>query len=587
MVDVKSKFFKRLEDDISSYLYDSVEVAEGVTFNQHKLIRRIYKFKNRQLKGSKINQDLSYDFYTDIIGPRVDSEVKNLRFDTKHLLLFSQNPTKDFAAVFVANAALKKWLTERGEDVKLKEAVEAFSMDGNVGFKRTGKGYEILDPLNTYIINPLAKTVNETDIVERYEMTASEIMSMSAWDPAAKMRTIENLANKSFSASEDSSDLSSSKPMFEIFEFTGEMSEEEYYSLKGLEGGDEYKYMLVKGVFAGLRSGQSSGNRFVLFCDVLKGDMEDHYIYAHRGRYNKRFWREGLYELLFDYQIRANQITNDLARGLEWASKVVFKSSDRQILENIRADLDNGDVLIAEDISQLEVRIQGADQLIADWNRIMQEADRIANSFEIVRGDALPSGTPFRLGALLDENAGKLYSLLRQKLTLPYKVVFHTWVLRHLVKDLKGQEIFTLVGDTEILDQLREIIVEKWYMDNLVNFPLHTKEVAKAIKAEKLDQMRRIDPTITNSKEIWEGVLPRIMITITGENSNMSDQVQDIINFIGLEQDPERIGFMLDLIYRLRQLPIPPRKEDKPTEVVPVSGAGGAQGLKGQQMAEF
>jgi len=49
--------------------------------------------------------------------------------------LFSTNPRKDFAAVFVSNASLKNWLAENGEGLKLKTAVERFSVAGNVGFK--------------------------------------------------------------------------------------------------------------------------------------------------------------------------------------------------------------------------------------------------------------------------------------------------------------------------------------------------------------------------------------------------------------------------------------------------------------------
>lgn len=104
--ETKSSLFKRMESEIDSYLTSSVELSPEVKFSQYKLINRIYKFRNRDLTGNKINSDLSYNYYYDIIAPRVDSEVKNLRFDTKHILVFSINPRQDFAAVFLANASL-------------------------------------------------------------------------------------------------------------------------------------------------------------------------------------------------------------------------------------------------------------------------------------------------------------------------------------------------------------------------------------------------------------------------------------------------------------------------------------------------
>lgn len=547
------------------YLSASVELSPGVNFSQYKLINRIYKFRNRDLTGNKINSDLSYDYYFDIISPRADSEVKNLRFDTKHILLFSQNPRQDFAAVFLANASLKSWMAEDGEDEKLKAAVEEFVTNGNIGFKRVDGGYEIVDPLNTVITNIRAESIEDTDIIERHEMTASGLKRMSAWDQDAVSKVISDLGNKSFKSAENTTPTESTGKKYEIYEFTGEVSEKEFNASKGIEEGDEHTYFLAKIIVAGLRENKT-GKKYTLFAEKLDGEMCDHYIYAHRGRYEGRFWRIGMYELLFDHQIRANEIGNQLARGLEWASKVIFRSKDSKVLQNIRADMDNGDVVITEDLAQVEVRMQGLDQLIADWNRVMNDADRLSNSQEVVRGESLPSGTPFRMGLLMDENAGKLFILLRQKIALPYQRVFREWVLPELVKDLKAKDIFRLVGDNDILDQFREILVESWYADNLVTIGPHTKQTAEAIKAEKMDELRRVDPAIKNAKEIWEGVLPRIFVTITGENSDIQDQLQDLLTMVQIEQDPERIKWILDTMYKARGIPIPPATPPAPAQ---------------------
>lgn len=565
MPETQSTLFARLESEISSYLSRSIEISPGVTHSQYSVINRIYKFRNRDLSGTKINSDLSYNYYFDIISPRADSEIKNLRFDSKHIMVFSRNPIKDFAAVFLSNASLKAWMAENGEDVKLKSAVEEFVSNGNIGFKKVNGGYEIVDPLNTYITNPRAENVDDTDIIERHEMTASALKRMSQWDQDKVDEVIKDLGNKVFKSAALTTPAETSGKKYEIFEFTGEISEQEFNQVKGIEGGDEQTYFLAKIVIAGLQEG-GKGEKYTLFAEKLGANenISDYYIYAHRGKYEGRFWRVGMYEQLFDHQIRANEIGNQLARGLEWASKTIFRSKDSKVLQNIRADMDNGDVIITDDLSQVEVRMQSIDQLIADWNRLMNDADKLSNSYEVVRGEALPSGTPFRMGMLMDQNAGKLFTLLRQKLTLPYKRVFREWVLPELLKDMKGKDVFRFVGETDILDQLREIIVESWYASNLVAIGPHTKETAIAIKQEKLDELRKTDPAIENSKEIWDGVQPRLFVTITGENYEISEQIQDLIQLVGLEQDPERINWILDNIYRARNIPIPPKKQEQP-----------------------
>ncbi|KKL85289.1 hypothetical protein LCGC14_1956210, partial [marine sediment metagenome] len=551
--------FTRMETEITNYRARKIELSEGVFFSQYRTIQRIYKFKNRDLSGSKLNEDLSYNYYFDITAPRADSETKNLRFDTKHILVFSQNPRGDFPAVFISNAMIKKWMSENGEDDKLKASIEEFTANGNIGFKKVAGGYEAVDALNTSVTNQKAETVDDTDLIERHELTASQIMAMDGWDEGAKEETIKELGNKMFKATEYTTQVETTAKRYEVFEFTGEISEFEFNELsEGNEEGDKNKYILAKVIVAGLRSqGESGGTnkKYTLFAEELSGVMSDHYLYAHRGKYEGRFWRVGMYELLFDHQIRANEIGNQLARGLDWASKVVFKSSDSRVLQNIRADLDNGDVVIADDLDQVEVRMQGMDQLIADWNRLIADANSLSHSTEVVTGESLPSGTPFRLGALLDQNAGKMFVLLRQKITLPYRRVFKDWVLKDLLKDLKSKDIFNLTGDAEVVDQLRMIMVETWYIENLVAMGPHNKAVADAIKEEKMEELKQVDPTIENSKEIWEGVFKRLFITITGENSDMADNIQDIVNLLSLEKDPGRIAYLLDSIYKIRGIP--------------------------------
>lgn len=566
-----SGLFGRIKSEVTAYITQKVELSPGVFFSQNDLINRIYKFANHDHSGEKINTDLSYNYWFDIISPRIDSEVKNLRFDTKNVMVFSQNPRKDFAAVFVSNASLKSWLAENGEDIKLKSAVEKFSSNGNIGFKVVNGGYEFLDDLNTYVTNQRAETVDDTDIIERHEMTASQLKKMSVWDQEKVDIVIKDFGNKFFSSTSETTPTTSTGNRYEIFEFTGEMSEKEYYQAIGKEGGSSSKFLLAKVIIAGLQKNKI-GEETVLFCEKLKGRVSNYYIYAHRGRYLGRFWRVGMYELLFDHQIRANEIGNGLARGLEWASKTIFKSKDKQILQNIRADLDNGDVITTDDLSQVSVRMQGTDQLIADWNRLMNDADRLANSYDVVRGESAPSTTPFRMGLLMDQNAGKLFVLLRQKITLPYKRVFREWILPELIKDMKAKDVFRFTGEEDILEQLREMIVDSWYSDNLVKIGPHTMETAEGIKQEKLDEIKKVDPSFSNAKELWEGIYPRLLVTITGENSNMADHLQDLMALIPLEQDPERIAWILDEMYKIRGIPIPPKKKEPP-QILPTQAA--------------
>ena len=57
---------------------------------------------------------------------------------------------------------------------------------------------------------------------------------------------------------------------------------------------------------------------------------------------------------------------------------------------------------------------------------------------------------------------------------------------------------------------------------------------------------------------MWKGALPRIQITITGENYDVSENLQTIASVLPFEQDLGRRTFLLDTIYTSKGIPVPP-----------------------------
>ena len=554
--------FATIEQELTDYLGAAIEIAEGITYSQYKLVRRIYLFKNKVYPRGKIDKQGNYKYWFDIIKPRMDNEVKNIDIDTKDILVFSDNPVKDFAPVFISNAAMKDWLWETGRAEEMNAVAELFSGDGNVLFKKVKGGYETCDPLNTYITIQTARTVDDTAIIERHQLTQSEIRAKEGiWDHDAIEAVIKNCGDRTFSPTKRTGLRNTTNPYYEIYERTGEITERALFEAQKREDsetGSETKYVLAKLIVAGMKKG-GKDEKYVLYAEALGNKkMSDLYVEAHRGAYKGRWWREGMYELLFDHQVRANEIGNQLARGLEWASKTFFKSADVRTIQSLKTDLLNGDIIRSDDLSQVEVRMQGLDQLIADWNRLMADADAIANSFEVISGDSLPANTPFRLGQLLDVNATKLFVFLREKLGVSYQRIFKNWILPELVKDLRGRDIIRITGNADLLNQFYEIAAENWYIENLVKIGPHTPETAMLLKSEKVEELKRTDPLIQNSREIWDGVIGRMFIAITGENSDLGEQLETLANLLQYEQDPARRAYLLDTIYKTKGIPVPP-----------------------------
>ena len=534
-----SSILIKIKKEISNYETGQVPICDGYYFSAYKLNRRITLFKNNIYPTGKIDSQGNYKYYFDVIAPRADSEIKNVDFDTANILLTS-DVKADAGRILISNQRLNLFLNETGQAAKLNEAVERGTEWGDLVAKKLKGDYRLLELNNFYVLNQIAETLDDSDVIEKEVMYSSDLRKrIGIWDNVKEL--LESAKKKD----------NASSPEFYIYERNGEMTEKEFNESKGLEGGDENKYILTKAIVGGAEKGDPTE---VLFISEIK---EKPYKEYHRGKFSGRWRRVGMYELLFDIQTRANEIGNQIARGLEWSSKTIFRSADRVLAQNILTDLQNGDVIKSKDLTQINVRMEGLDQLMADWNRLMLLADKLANSFEIVTGGNLPSGTPFALGNLQNANANKLFDFIREKLTITFTDIIGEWVLPDIIKDLKSLDVVKLTNDAGMLQRYNSMVVDEWYINNLVALPPHSAEMAVAIKAEKSKElMLNKELMIKLSNKMWEGFKPRVKVVITGENYNLASDLETLKSFIALEQDPIRRTALIEMAMRKKNIDI-------------------------------
>ena len=539
MADIIKAIGREIED-----YNEPIDLSEGVSFSQPKLVKKISQCEAQVFPKGKKDSQGKYKYWFDIITPRVNAEVKNIDFDTKDAIVYSDH-FGDKLAVLLSNFELSNFLRDANKGEEFNNNIETFSSWGNVVWKKTKEGYEEVDLKNFYVLNQTAKTLDDSDVIERHILTQADLRAKKgAWENVDAV--IKDCGDRFFSSTRKSRDIDKSSPSYEIYERNGEVSEADLFKVKGMQGGDPDKFILAKIIspVAGIEK-DGEGKKYCLFAQEIS---EKPYKEAHRGRYKGRWFREGMYEILFDCHVRANEIGNQLARGLEWASKTFFRTSDTLIIQNALTDLRNGAIIRAKELSQVETRMQGFDQLIADWNRNIRHADELANSYEVVTGESLPSGTPFRLGAMLNQNANKLFDFLREKLAIALEDLFNEWIIPKVMRKTRAKKVIELTGSGEALKEYREMLVNAWYVGNLLSFPPHSSEQAVALKAIKSQELARDKGAMAKIEEgFWEGFKPRARVIISGENVNLARDLTTLATFIQLEADPLRRSHLVEL----------------------------------------
>lgn len=576
----KSALATQIESEIKDYFTRTVSISEGVDFSQKELVRRIGLFENHTYPTGKIDSQGNYKYWFTIIDPRVAAEIKNIDFDTKDITAYSERKI-DLLPCLITNLKIKEYLRETGQAEEINSAIEQGSGWGNVVWKKVKRGYERADLRNFYVINQTAETLKGSPVIERHQFSQSDLRAKSeVYKNVAEV--LKDCKADSYSSTAETPSNDTTTPYYEIFERNGEvcLKDLKEYNGEKIQDGDSEKYVFAKVIAAGVK-GDGSGSvdiKYILFAQELKGKTNaDLYKEYHRGRYKGRWFREGLIELLFDLQVRANQIGNQLAQGLEWASKVIFTGDDVQIVQNVLTDLKNGDYLKSKDLRQVEVRLQGFDQLANEWNRIIALANEIANSQEVVQGITPASGTPLGTTQLLNQNSNKLFDFIREKLAIPLSEIFEEWIIPDLIKELKAKEVIRLMGDSDLMDRLMRTLVDAWYIDNLLVIGPHDEAFAENLKEEKLDELKnRPELLMQGITDMFESFKPSVSVIITGEQASLNADLDTLIAFANLEQDPVRRQAIIELGARKKGLDFGslPKTPVQPEQ--PVNAAGGA-----------
>lgn len=570
----------QMETEIRQYLTETVDVG-GQAYSQHKLVQRISLFENKVYPGGKFDKQGNYKGWYDIITPRINGEIKNIDWDTKDLVVHPDPESALYEVpCIITNLKLREYLRTTGQAEEINSTVEEGSGWGNFVLKKVKKTYERADLKNFYVINQTAECLDESPVIERHQFCASDLWGkVGAWENVKEV--IEGSGGmKEYKETVGGQAKSTTIPYFEIFERNGEVSVKDLKEAHGEKpsGGDENKYVFAKIIASGKNS-ETTGVTidFLLYAEEMKGKSnKDIYKEFHRGRYKGKWFREGLYELLMDCQVRANQIGNQLTRGLEYASTLLLTDDNKLIVQNIMTDVKNGDIVRSKNLRQVDLKMHAADQLLLDWNRNLQLANDIANNSEVVQGEALPSGTTLGAYNMLNTNANKLFVFIREKLAIPFSEMFNEQVVPNLIKDITANDVLALTGDSDMLERLRQLVAQDWYLANLVAIGPHSPEMGQMLKQQKIEELnKRPQLLMQGIKTLFDGFVPRAVVDISGEALNIAAELTNLANFIALEVDPMRRTALVEMAMKKQGIDVgrlpktPPMPQPTPSPIQP------------------
>lgn len=462
-----------------------------------------------------------------------------LNLDTKNIRLLPTNP-KSHYSVYLLEKELKQWLKKNKLGKVLNQIAEEAPRYGSVVLQKTKGGAEVVD-LRHLILDPSVETIQKSRFVTTvHYLTPSELRE-TGWDnvETAIERFGEKNAQEPFLDQESNAGVMTSTPYIKVHKRYGEVPKWWVDDSAPVENDKVVKALFI---VAGAdeqemnEQGQPTGEKGVI---LFKSRWHKAWPFKdfHYTKIKGRWLGLGVVEMLFDVQVRMNELKNQKRISMEISAMHLFQGP-KSIVKNILTDLQSGDYMVRgvndqigiTPIANEERNLPAFDSEEASY---LGHADRLSFAYEAIRGQEPNSSTTLGQTQIQTANATSVYAFKKENLALMYQDFFNDFVLDNLLSDLTPEHIMRFVGTTQELDKIDRAAAEVYANDKVKEMILSGKPVYKedeeAIKQRAITEYRKTgDSRFLKIKEaMYDDAQFEFDFIITNEQDDLATKTQN------------------------------------------------------------
>ena len=545
-------------DSVESY---GVSVVPGYEFNYLSTLNKIdLYFASRFLKGQYDSENFKKLFIS-ISKYRVNTATKSVNIGTKNVKVRSVNGNYYHAWFF--EHELRDWMRENDWGKMFNDICTKWPRYGSVVVKDVN-GNPVLMRLRNIIWD-----MTQNDMLASTFIDEKHIYNFDEFYSAGKQYGWQNIDE-----------------VVRMYENQG-MEEIQVVERYGYVPGDELtdnpslptNLVKARTIISGMEwyqqeAGQNSRNRKKLTAkpEVLES------VKIEKPPYRKLDWEQedgrglgvGIMEDLFQHQEYHNDVTHLERKSLHWSSKKFFNSRDPEAPSNLFSQAQNGTVFnLKSELTAVAMEERNLPQYNLVFNRIKDSADNNAFTHEIVTGEAMGSGVPFRLGALLSNAVNTHYAFKRENLGLFIEGLIYDFVVPQFKKEKRSEHDFIFAGDREQIEQAREFLIAA-YMDQMVS--KHIKKYGSAPSLDAFDrELAKVTRMIEKRNEIsmtlpegfYDDIKEKVKVDASGDSTDSVD-MESLANIFqtvvqagpALQQNPTAMRLLEQIANEAGQSPV-------------------------------
>lgn len=527
--------FSEIDTVIGNYRTRFVELNMGLNFSMYNTLRQIDFYYNSQYLGGNFDALGREKPFRNINKFRVNVAMRATDIDIKDCNVTADLPSS-VAQSFILNHELYEWMKEADFDVTLNDIGYNLPKYGGVVVKRcieTDEDGE--EELKIEVPAWKNMVVDQIDFdsgvkIERHWLPVKEV-----WDKkdvwmnvpeavklASKIR--QNVTNNGINTQGNTKEV-------QVLEVEGYFSDAMNPTV---ESDDESVYRLMHFMIA-----TNNSEYILLFGEEIE---ESRYKFLAYDKVAGRSLGVGVVEDGFQAQIWTNDAVIAEKNAMELAGKVLLKTNSKKVGSNVLTDADNGRIYEIEDGKDI-TPINLMPSALPQWSNIINAWDsqyeRVSSTFNAITGEAMPSGTPYRQTAILNQEAGSLFDYRRKEKGNFVAEIINDWVLPFLIEKLNTQHILVSEYSQEELAKIDESFGRYTATQELINKTIAGEVVtpedfkmmedsAKQELTDKLGKKRYLDVP----KGYFKGFEGRVSVNVAGELKNKSATLESLNNIL-------------------------------------------------------
>ena len=567
----------QINKEKKAFEIEYIKIVDGFDFNQKETIERIYRYYNSKFLGGEIDAEGDKKYFFNINRNPCKVTTKAIDFDTKHINILTAEGSNPLKTWFFERD-LKFWMKDQNFGKVLNRIFAELPIFGSVVIKVINKKPYFVD-LRNFIVDQAADTLGQANyIIEQHLYTPIEFRKVGeelGWENIEEVINLHRQMNQ---------------PYIKVYERYGEVE------MTDEEGNKTYDYKRVFIADVGMNQADERGNTIPYPGITLKEENIDTHPYweFHMEKIAGRWLGMGVVEILFDAQVRQNEIANLQAKGSYFNALRLFQTRDETINRNLMTEAKMGEVLNPEDpITQIDMGDRNLAYFNQETLKWMKNVDDLTFRYEVTTGERLPAGTPLGSARLAAAMTAAYFEQIRENVALDIKEFLFNIIIPKFQNENSKKHTLRLIG--EDLDKYNNLIIEEMAELEKIRYILTKNEIPtqkyfdilKASISEKIKQGK--EKSINIPSNFYEDIKYKIDIIITGEEKDIAAMTQ--VYFAALQAITADPTILIDpqkkkLFYKalensgINPIDIEPIVEapslEKLTQIMPVpKGAGG------------